>query len=112
MHKTVEKMKTVRNQNLELKNLEYLINKLWLEAVNPSEEATSGNSARRSWIHFGVVRRLALSGADGESGAVGRMTEGLVGESALKTLWFETSSIRLKCFRKSAPKMGMATGAS
>ena len=31
MHKTVEKMKTVRNQNLELKNLDYLMNKLWLE---------------------------------------------------------------------------------
>ena len=39
-----------------------------LEAVKPSEEATSGNWARRAWMHFGVVRRLALSGADVESG--------------------------------------------
>jgi len=63
-------------------------------------------------MHFGVVRRLALSGADEESGAVGRTMDGEVGESALKTLWFETSSIRLKYFKKSAPRMGMATRAS
>ena len=47
-----------------------------------------------------------------ESGTVGRMMDGEVGESELKTLWFETSNNRLKCFRKSAPRMGMATGAS
>ena len=58
------------------------------------------------------VDRLALSGADMESGAVGRTMDGEVGESTLKTLWFETSSNRLKCFKKSAPKMGMATEAS
>ena len=63
-------------------------------------------------MHFGVVRRLALSGADVESGAVGRMMDGEVGESVLKTLWFETSSNRLKCFKKLAPRIGMATGAS
>jgi len=59
-----------------------------------------------------VVRRFALSGADVESGTVGRMMDGEVGESELKTLWFATSNNRLKCFRKSAPRMGMATGAS
>ena len=47
-----------------------------------------------------------------ESGTVGRTMDGEVGESELKTLWFETSNNRLKCFKKSAPRMGMATGAS
>jgi hypothetical protein len=80
--------------------------------VNPSDEATSGNSASRSWIHFGAERRFAWNGADVEVGAVGRIMEGLVGESELKTLWFATSSNRLKCFKKSAPRIGTATGAS
>ena len=63
--------------------------------MKPSEETTSGNSARRSEMHLGVARRLALSGADVESGEVGRMMEGEVGESALNTLWLDTSSRRL-----------------
>jgi hypothetical protein len=55
-----------------------------LEAVKPSEEITSGNSARRSEIHLGVARRLALRGADLKSGEVGRTMDGEVDESALK----------------------------
>ena len=70
-----------------------------------SEETTSGNSARRAEMHFGVARRLALKGANVESGVVGRTMDGEVGESALNTLWFDTSSNRLKCFRKSALKI-------
>jgi len=66
-----------------------------LEAVKPSDETISGNSARRSEIHLGVARRLALSGAGLESGEVGNTMDGEVGESALKTLWFDTSRTRL-----------------
>ena len=62
--------------------------------------------------HFGVARRLALSGAEVESGEVDRTMDGEVGELVLNTLWFDTSNSRLKCFRKSAPRFGMATGAS
>ena len=46
-------------------------------------------------MHLGVARRLALSGAGLESGQVGRTMDGEVGESVLKTLWFDTSSRRL-----------------
>ena len=63
--------------------------------MKPSEEITSGNSARRSEIHLGVARRLALRGADLKSVEVGRTMDGEVGESALKTLWLDTSSKRL-----------------
>ena len=63
--------------------------------MKPSDETTSGNSARRSEIHLGVVRRLAVSGAGLESGEVGKTMDGDVGESALKTLWLDTSSRRL-----------------
>ena len=56
-------------------------------------------------MHFGVARRLALKGANVESGVVGRTMDREVGESALNTLWFDTSSNRLKCFRKSALKI-------
>ena len=80
--------------------------------MKPSDEATSGNSASGSWIHFGVERRFAWNGAEVESGTVGRTMDGEVGESELKTLWFATSNNRLKCFKKSAPRMGTATGAS
>ena len=80
--------------------------------MKPSDEAMSGNSASMSWMHFGVVRRFALNRADVESGTVGRTMDGEVGESELKTLWFATSNNRLKCFKKSAPRMGTATGAS
>ena len=54
--------------------------------MKPSDETTSGNSARRSEMHLGVARRLALSGADLKSGEVGRTMDGEVGESELKTL--------------------------
>ena len=47
-----------------------------------------------------------------ESGEVGRTMYGEVGESALKTLWLDMSRSRLKCFKKSAPRIGMATGAN
>ena len=80
--------------------------------MKQSEEATSGNSARKFVMHFGVAGRLALGGADVKSGEVGRTINGEVGDSALNTLWFDTSSSRLKCFRKSSPRIGMATGAS
>jgi len=63
-------------------------------------------------IHCGVARRLAVNWAGLESGEVGKTMDGEVGESALKTLWLDTSSRRLKCFRKSAPRIGTATGAS
>ena len=63
--------------------------------MKPSDETTSGNSARRLEMHLGVARRLALSVAGLESGEVGRTMDGEVGESALKTLWFDTSSRRL-----------------
>ena len=52
-----------------------------LEAVNPS-----GNSERRSEIHFGVAKRLALGSDVTGSGEVGRMIDREVGESVLKTL--------------------------
>jgi len=65
-----------------------------LEAVKQAEETTSGNSQRRSVIYFRVARRLALGGAEAESGEVGRTMDGEVGESALKTLWFDTSKSR------------------
>ena len=60
-----------------------------MEAVNPSEDTTSGNSERRSEIHFRVARKLALGWVAVGSGEVGRMMEGEVGESALKTLWLD-----------------------
>ena len=63
--------------------------------MKPLDETTSGNSARRSEMHLGVGRRLALSVAGLESGEVGRTMDGEVGESELKTLWFDTSSSRL-----------------
>ena len=63
--------------------------------MNPSDETTSGNSARRSVIHCGVARRLAVNRAGLESGEVGKTMDGEVGESALKTLWLDTSSSRL-----------------
>ena len=44
---------------------------------------------------MGVARRLALSGADVKSEEVGRAMDGEVGESALKTLWLDTSIRRL-----------------
>ena len=40
-------------------------------------------------MHFRVVRRLALSGAETKSGEVGRTVDGEVGKSVLKTLWFD-----------------------
>jgi len=83
-----------------------------LEAVKPSEDATSGNSERRSAMHLGVARRLALGGDATGSGEVGSTMVGEVGESALKTLWLATSRRRLKWLKKSAPRIGIATGAS
>ena len=66
-----------------------------LEAMKPSDETTSGNSARRSEMHLGVARRLAVRGASLESGEVGKTMDGEVGELALKTIWLDTSSRRL-----------------
>ena len=63
--------------------------------MKPSDETTSGNSARRLEMHLGVARRLAVRGASLESGEVGKTMDGEVGESALKTLWLDTSSRRL-----------------
>ena len=87
---------------------------LWqgLEAVNPSEDTTSGNSERRLEIQFRVARSLALRWAAVGSWEAGRMMEVEVGESALRTLWLDTSYRRLCYLRKSAPRIGIATRAS
>ena len=63
-----------------------------MEAVKPSDKTTSGNSARRSEMHLGVAKSLAVRGAGLGSGEVGKTMDGEVGESALKTLWLDTSS--------------------
>ena len=61
------------------------------EALNPSQERTSGKSKRRSEIHIGVERRVARREGDSRGEEV-RHKEG---EELLKTFWLATSKRRL-----------------
>ena len=60
-------------------------------AVKASEERMSGNSERRSEIHFGAETKVAWRENDGGGKEVS-VTEG---EELLKTFWLATSRRRL-----------------
>ena len=63
------------------------------EAVNLSEERTSGNSMSRLEIHLGVERRAAWK--ENVGGEEINVMAGEQGEEPLKTFWLATSRRRL-----------------